>query len=486
MHAPHFNLARQIELSPAAYRRLVDRVADRLEAHLAELEQQPASYENAPFPKSDARMPDAPVPLDELLDTLFQRVLPSGYNTTSPGFFGYFGGGGLPQSAVADLIAGTLNRFVGRWSAAPAAVQIEADVVRWLCGMAGYGEAAGGVLTSGGSTSNLTALFTARQERITLDELPRARMYVSHEAHFSLQKAAMICGLPPEGVVRVRCDARGRMDLAALAQHVREDRERGLAPFLVVATGGTFGAGAVDDIDALATFASRERLWLHLDAAYGGFFMLTQQGAKLLDAAPGCDSITLDPHKSLFLPYGTGALLVRKGEALRRAHTIQADFYGPMQDDLDCIDFCSQAMEQTRAWRGLRLWLPLKLHGVGAFRDNLEEKLALARHAAEVLRAMPGVEMVAEPMLSVLAFRLVREGLDADALQRLNAELVDRINEDQTIFLMATRVNGVYALRMCLLSFRTHADRIDRGLAVIRRAVNELNSSAPQLFSPAL
>ena len=481
--SPLVNTNRDLELTGPTYRRFVENVVNRLETHLSSLGSQPASHEDAQLPRPDGRLPREPAGLDDVLDHLFSQVVPSGYNTTSPGFLGYFGGGGLPHAAVADLISGTVNRFVGRWAAAPAAVQLEADVIRWLVEIVGYPDAAGGVLTSGGSMSNLTALFTARRHQLPAMDLRKVRFYASEQSHFSLQKAAMVCGLPPESLRAVPCDAQGCMDTAALDRLIREDRESGHEPFLVVATGGTFGAGAVDDIEAIADITQRENLWLHLDAAYGGFFVLTAEGRRLLAGMARCHSITLDPHKSLFLPYGTGALLVRDGRQLGQAHAIDADFYGPMQDDQSRIDFCSLAMEQTRPWRGLRLWLPLKMHGIEPFTRNLEEKLALSRHAAEALRGMPGIELVVEPILSVLAFRLVRPGLGAEALKQLNQKLLDRINRQKNIFLMGTMVKGVYALRMCTLSFRTHLDHIEGGLAAIRQAVLDTQREEPTTAS---
>jgi aromatic-L-amino-acid/L-tryptophan decarboxylase len=468
------NPNRELEISGADLRELIDRVAARLEAHTASLDAQSASSEGGPPLAIDEPVPDKPGELDDVLDQLFSQVIPWGYNTTSPGFLGYFGGGGIGQAAVADLIAGTVNRFAGRWAAAPAVVQLELNVTRWFAEMVGYPSSALGILTSGGSMSNLTAFFTARQSRLADKELSRARFYASDQAHFSLRKAAVICGLPGGSFREVPSDDQSRMKVSALMELVRQDREQDNHPFLVVATAGTFATGAVDDIEAIASLARSENMWLHLDAAYGGFFVLTKAGGKVLQGMNKCDSITLDPHKTLFLPYGTGALLVRDGRVLKQAHAVDADFYGPLQEDPACVDLCSHSMEQTRAWRGLRVWLPLKLHGIEPFRSNLEEKLALAAYAAEELRRIPGIELVNAPVLSVLAFRLVQAGLSAAQLDELNRELLERINRRRTIFLMGMMIKHKYALRMCILSFRTHFDRVRSGLADIREAACEL------------
>jgi aromatic-L-amino-acid/L-tryptophan decarboxylase len=467
------NPNRELEIGAADLRKLIDRVAARLEAHAASLDAQPASSEGPP-PTIDEGVPDKPGELDDVLDQLFAQVIPWGYNTTSPGFLGYFGGGGIGQAAVADLIAGTVNRFTGRWAAAPAAVRLELNVTRWFAEMVGYPTSALGILTSGGSMSNLTAFFTARQSRLAGKDLARARFYASDQAHFSMRKAAMICGLPREALREVPSDDQSRMNVSALVELVRQDREQGNHPFLVVATAGTFSTGAVDDIEAIASVARDENMWLHLDGAYGGFFVLTRNGGKILRGMNRCDSVTLDPHKTLFLPYGTGALLVRDGRLLKQAHAVDADFYGPLQEDAACVDLCCHSMEQTRAWRGLRVWLPLKLHGIEPFRSNLEEKLALTAYAAEELRQIPGIELVNAPTLSVLAFRLVQADLSAAELDDLNREFLERINRRKTIFLMGMTIKRKYALRICILSFRTHIDRVRAGLADIRETACEL------------
>lgn len=469
---------KQLELDGAALRALLDEVVARLAAHLDTVAAQPATASLDHAAEVARSLAGAPIPetggsIRSVLDLLFDRVFPAGYNTSSPGFFGYLPGGGIPQAAVADLMAGVVNRFVGRWAAAPAATQLEVNVLRWLADLVGYPATARGVLTSGGSLANLTAVFAARQRSVGHD-LSSARIYTSDHIHFSIPKSAVICGLPNESVRRIPSDARGCMDVAALLQQIRADRRQGGRPFLVVASAGTFLTGAVDDLTAVAAVARDENLWFHVDAAYGGFFLLTERGRELLAGIGSADSITLDPHKGLFLPYGTGALLVRNGEVLKRAHEIEADFYGPLLDDGDAIDFCSYSIEQSRPFRGLRVWLPLTLHGIAPFRRNLDEKLDLARVASEELRTIPGIEVLAEPTLTVIVFRLAPPGrADGPELDALNRAVVQRVNARGNVFLMHIGLNGRVALRMCILSFRAHLERVLAAIADIREAAAE-------------
>jgi aromatic-L-amino-acid decarboxylase len=320
--------------------------------------------------------------------------------------------------------------------------------------------------------ANFAAVVTARRDRLPENFLA-GTIYASDQVHHSALKAALMAGFPEKCIRMVPVDGQFRIKVSALGDMISADRRQDLSPFLIIASAGTTNTGAVDDLESLAALARAEHLWLHVDAAYGGFFMLTDRGRKALRGIEKADSITLDPHKALFLPYGTGSLLVRDGEALRRAHTVHADYMPPMQDDRDLVDFCLYSPELSRDFRGLRVWLPFKLHGAGAFRRYLDEKLDLTEWAADELRRIPGIEIVAAPQLSLVAFRFVRHGLGDAQLDDLNRRLLARINARQRVFLTATMLAGKFVLRICVLSFRTHLDRMREGLDDIRAAIRE-------------
>ena len=466
---------RTLELSAGELAKMIDAARDRILAHIASLPLQPAADTEggAALARSLAEpLPREGRPYEELLDLLFTRVIPKSFNTAGPGYLAYIPGGGLPHAAVASLIAESTNRYVGVFAAAPGLAQIEANVVRWFCEMVGYPPSAGGILTTGGSLSNFSALVTARRERLPEDFL-KGTLYVSDQTHHSIQKAAMLAGFPPDNVREIASDEQLRIRVDALADAVTRDRAAGLTPFFVVGNAGTTNTGAVDDLTALADLAARERLWLHADAAYGGFFVLTDRGRRILAGLERADSIALDPHKSLFLPYGTGSLLVRDPEALKRAHALSADYMPSMQHDPDLVDFNMISPELSRDWRGLRVWLPLKMHGVEPFCRNLDEKLDLAQWAADELRKIGGIEILAEPQLSIVAFRLRRPDLDQESLNRLNRDAMARINARRRVYLTGTMLGDRFALRICVLSFRTHVDRMREGLEDIRAAVQE-------------
>ncbi|MBL8969574.1 MAG: aminotransferase class V-fold PLP-dependent enzyme, partial [Myxococcales bacterium] len=348
-------------------------------------------------------LPRTGSPLPELLATIFDRALPVSYNTPGPGYLAYIPGGGLLHAAVADLIADAINRYVGLWRAAPGLVQLESNVIAWLCEIVGLPAGSGGVLTSGGSLANFSATVAARHR--LGERFADGTIYTSTQAHHSVARAAILAGFPAGQVRAVAVDERQRVRVDRVAAAIAEDRAAGRRPCLIVASAGTTNTGAVDDLEALADLAAREQVWLHVDGAYGGSFALTERGRAALRGLGRADSITLDPHKGFFLPYGTGALLVRDPAALRRAHSLHADYLPPMQEDPDFVDFCELSPELSRDFRGLRLWLPLKLVGVDGFAAALDEKLDLAQHAAEVLGGMAEVELLAPPQLSLLAFR---------------------------------------------------------------------------------
>jgi aromatic-L-amino-acid/L-tryptophan decarboxylase len=468
-----------LEPSSAEMRGMVEAALARVVAHIESLPAQPAFATEGAVALARSLvepLPEEGTPFPALLDLLFERAIPATFNAAGPGYLAYIPGGGLFHAAVADLIADAVNRYTGVFAAAPALSQLEANVVAWLAEIVGYPREARGFLTSGGSLANWSALVTARRERLPEDFL-RGTLYASGETHHSVQKAALLAGFPPANVREVPVDERFRVVPEALKALIEEDRRQGFTPFLVVGNAGTTNTGAVDPLDELADLAQSQELWFHVDAAYGGFFLLTAEGRQVMRGVERADSVVLDPHKGLFLPYGTGALLVKDGAALKRAHALTADYMPPLQEDPDLVDFCEISPELSKPYRGLRVWLPVKLLGIGPFRAALEEKLALTRWATEELRATPGIEILAEPQLSVVAFRLHPEewqGLPAAEVNRRNRRLLDRVNARKRVFLTSTLLGDRFALRICVVSFRTHQDRMEACMEDLRAAVKEV------------
>jgi len=284
----------------------------------------------------------------------------------------------------------------------------------------------------------------------------------------------VLAGFPWRNVRKARSTPELRVDVEALRELIRADRAAGLQPFLIVGNAGTTNTGAVDPLVDLADLAAGESMWLHADAAYGGFFQLTDRGRGRLRGIERADSITLDPHKGLFLPYGTGSLLVRDGAKLREAHHVGAEYLQDLAPEGDIPNFAEYSPELSREFRGLRVWLPVKLHGLDAFRAALDEKLDLARFLFEALRDTPGFEVPWEPELTVVPFRYRprTEGVD---VEEFNHRLLDRINASRRVFLSSTMIDGRFVIRACVVSVRTHRDRVEEAVDIIRTSARELD-----------
>ncbi len=456
---------------------MVQQATDYIISHVGSLPTQPmhATKGGRKLARSlVAGIPEEGVPFEKLFRKLFSQIIPASLNTASPGYLAYIPSGGIVHAAIADLIAAATNRYVGVWIAAPGLVQIEENVIQWFATMLGMPKTAGGLLLTGGSLANLVATITARREKLPPDFL-RGTMYTSEEAHHSVLKAAILAGILPENVRSIPTDEHFRIRGDALCTAIEQDRLAGKTPFMIVAHGGTTNTGAVDDLHEVANVAHAENCWLHVDAAYGGFFALTERGRQTLAGIKRADSVTLDPHKGLFLPYGTGCLIVRDREALRRAHAVPAAYMPPMQEDANLVDFCELGPELSRDVRGLRVWLPLTMHGAGVFRDALNEKLDLARYATDELRKIPGIEIVAEPQLSLLVFRLRAPELSPADEDARNRRWMSLVNQKQRVLLTGTTTKGRFLVRMCILSFRTHRERIDMAIEDLRTSLAELN-----------
>ena len=462
-----------LEPSPAELRGWIDRCAEFVCQHVASLPTQPSfdlDGADALAASFEGSAPETGAPIEQALARLGPAVAKS-FNTAGPGYLAFIPGGGILAAALADFIACSVNRYVGVNTAAPVLARIESLTVEWLAQMMGYPPSAGGVLTTGGSLSNLIALVTARVARLGESFLDGA-LYVSDECHASVSKAARIAGFPERSIRHVAVDERFRLVPQALEAAIVDDRRRGLRPFLVVPSVGTTNTGAVDPLPPILDVARRHGLWVHADAAYGGFFRLAPGGPSLMPGLERCDSITLDPHKGLFLPYGTGCVLVRDPQTLLAAHGGSAHYLQDVAAGAGRVNATDLSPELSRDFRGLRLWLPIVLHGLGAFREQLAEKLELARRAYDELRTDPHLEMLDAPQLSVVAFRWrAEDGAEAD---RLGAELQRRVNARRRVFLSSTTMGGRFVLRICVLSFRTHLDRIEDAVTAIREEAASL------------
>lgn len=442
-------------------------VVERLATFIADLDDAPASdLDNAYELAASLRRPPPEDGEDfkALVDTVMEAASKA-FNTAGPGYLAYIPGGGLYAAALADLIACVTNRFTNLSAPAPALVQLEANVVRWLCDEFSFPESSQGILTSGGSMANFTAIIAARSTKLPENFL-NGTIYVGDHVHHSNPKAAKIAGFPANNLRRVPSDSNLRINVDELRTMIERDRAHGKQPFLLIGSAGTVNTGAVDPLDELADVADAEGLWFHVDGAYGGFFRLTERGRATLHGIERADSVSLDPHKGLFLPYGTGSLIARDGEALKRAHQVEAAYLPASSQDAALPDFADFSVELSRDYRGLRVWLPLHLHGVAAFRRALAEKLELTTLVYERLKEIDRLDVPWEPQLSIVAFR------PKDGGNQAARALLDRINDSKRVYLSSTEIDGSVYLRVCILSHRTDRARIEEAVRIIESALD--------------
>ncbi|MFD4460154.1 pyridoxal phosphate-dependent decarboxylase family protein [Nocardia sp. NPDC058480] len=404
-----------------------------------------------------------PAEFTYLLD-IYARAVRSGVESSGPRMMAHVPGGGIVSAALAEFLAAATNRYTARSAHAPAAVALEHGLMRWLCGLLQLPDTAVGVTTSGTSMAALSAIVAARSHHLGQD-FRHGTVYLTDATHRSIRKAAMIAGLDPAHVRVVPSTPALRMDIQAARTLIEADRAAGLSPFLIVGTAGSTDTGTVDPLRDISDLAHEQGLWFHVDAAYGGFFHLTAHGRKIMAGIHEADSISLDPHKSLFLPSGIGILLVRDYDILRNAYAIGDNpcLAGEGIDEIPALpDYAELGPELTRSFRGLPLWLPLHLHGVAAFRGTLEEKLDLARMMYQELRSDPRLDLPWPPDLSIVAFRLT-DGDDAD-----HQDFLQRVQATGRVSLSSARIDGRIALRLCVLSHRVHREHIHDALAAIR------------------
>jgi glutamate/tyrosine decarboxylase-like PLP-dependent enzyme len=453
---------------------LLERVNAYVENFLSEVPTRPAFIDTDHQGRAlyDSPIAEQGMGVDEVLRLFKDNVDDVGLSPVSGRFLAYIPPCSMYHGALGEFLAGVTDKFAGDFSNCPGAVRLEHQLLRWMGGLIGYRDAMQGYLTSGGSMGNLTAIVTAREARgLKAAQYPQAVVYVTDHTHHSIDKSLRIAGLAECTVRRVPMDAGFRMDPARLEDCIARDRAAGLLPWLLVGSSGTTDLGAVDDLAALGDIAHRNGLWYHVDGAYGALFILSDVVREKFRGIEQSDSIVMNPHKALYTPFGLAAVLVKKGEYLYQTHFhtanyLQDTFYG--KEEVSPADL---GPELTRPFRGLRLWLPLKILGVAPFRAALSEKILLARYAYEKLRGLPGFEVGPYPDLSIFAFRYLPQRGEPD---EFNKRLVEELRRDGTIFLSSTVIGGNYMIRFAVLSFRTHQAEIDQAIDLIRRSAGAL------------
>jgi len=462
--------SRALELDSPHRQELFDAVSQYSNEFLDTLAEQKAysSQGYDPSPDDVILKPGPKSTISELLSYLSNRVDTPGINLSSGGHFGFIPGGGLYEAALGDYLAAVTNRYAGVFYASPGAVRMENAMVRWAGEVIGYRGDFGGNLSSGGSMANLTAIATARHAKnIKNRDSDSTVIYTTRRTHHSVYKALKVSGLHECIMRHIDLDANYRMDVGKLEEQIKSDLAAGLKPFMCIINAGSTDLGAVDPLIGVSKVTKAYDLWLHVDAAYGGFFMLTKWGQQILKGIELADSVILDPHKGMFLPYGTGIVLVKDKKHLLDTFLYNASYLQDIRDREHEDSPTDLSAELSKHFRGLRMWIPLKIHGVQPFRDSLDEKLLLTRYLWDHIREL-GFEMGPYPDLTVMIFRYTK---GVDRVDDLNHKILNDIQEDGRTFTSSTTIDGKFYLRAAILSFRSHKEQVDLFIMMIKESL---------------
>jgi glutamate/tyrosine decarboxylase-like PLP-dependent enzyme len=454
---------------PAEMRELAEPVLAWLLRHWTTLAEQPIGH-TAGRAEMEAllreRSPEVGQGFAGAFTEFQEKVAPYAFRVNHPRFLAFVPAGPTFLSVLGDLLCAGANFFAGVWFEAAGPSQVELVVLDWFKEFLGYPPEAAGLLTGGGSEANLTALVVAR-ERLSFAERGRAVLYVTEHRHWSVDRAAKVIGLSPDQIRPLAVDERYRCPPAALEKAIAEDKNAGRLPWALVANAGTINTGAVDPLTELAAVCERERLWLHVDAAYGWPAVLIPEGQAACAGIAEADSITLDPHKWFAQTYEAGCLLVRQGRLLTETFAVRPDYLRDVEPAGAEVNFADRGIALTRRFRALKIWLSVKALGVGWFRALVARSCQLADFAQALLERSPDFEILCPRQLSVVCFRCLppgcRPGGDADeaAVDRLNTEVLERLAATGRAFVSSTRLGGRVALRFCFVNWRTTAADVE-------------------------
>jgi len=479
MDAPRREDAGKLDMPAAAMRELADRAAELIIARIRGLgsdrpwrgasraELEPLLREPPPEQGHAAR---------EVLERAVREVLPLAARVDHPRFFAFVPSAPTWPGVIADFLTAGFNIFQGTWLGAAGPSQLELVVIDWFRQWVGYPATAGGLFTSGGSAAILDALVAARERH---GAPARPAIFMSDQTHSAVERAARIIGVRADGIVKLATNDDFRLPVAALEQAVASARSRGYSPIAICANAGTTNTGAVDPLPEIAAYCTREGIWLHVDAAYGGFAVLSERGRTLLAGLQLADSISLDAHKWFFQPFEAGCLLVRDIATLERAFSFHAEYMQDTRLGMEQVNFADRGLQLTRSFRALKVWMSVQTFGLAAFRDAIAHGIELADRAGDYIKSSELLELLSRPSLGILCFRFRPQGsmLPASEVDELNERLQARIIESGTAMLSSTRLRGAYALRFCIMSHRTTWRDVSDTLEAIEAGGRELLSS---------
>ena len=451
------------------FREAGHRIVDYLADYLGRVEEEPLLRPSDPG--EIQRLFDEPLPehessMESVLLELNEKLLPYCTQVNHPGYFGLITPSPLPVGILGDFIASALNQNLGVYSIGPSAVTLERRTVRWLADLAGYGAGAGGNLTSGGMMANLIGLKLARdwasQDKAQHEGLKeRYAAYTSEERHVAIDKSADIVGIGREHLRVLPTDERFEIRLDALEAALEEDRRQGIRPLAIIAMGGSTNTGAVDPLPQLRQIADRVGAWLHVDAAYGGGMLLSRRRGEVLRGLELADSLAIDPHKWFYAPLDVGAILVKDESRLTRSFGMQPAYLAnPLGSDPHRYDYYLHGLEQSRRFRGLKVWMGFKRYGTKKLGGWIDANVDQAMRLYELASRHPDFEPAVKPRMSAFCVRYLPAGAEEHS-RKLHAEVARRIEEGGRFWISTTHLKGRTWFRINPVNFRTRLEHMD-------------------------
>jgi glutamate/tyrosine decarboxylase-like PLP-dependent enzyme len=472
----------------AQMRRLAHRAIDDGLDYLEQVRQRPVWR---PTPAEVAAQFHAPLPrtpqgAERAYQDFREQVLPWQMGNTHPRFWGWFMGNGTAFGAVGDFLAAIVNPNMGGGN--HVGNLVEGQVVDWCKEIVGQPAASGGLLVSGASMANFVALAVARSAGAGIDvrtegvaALPRPLVfYASGEVHSCIQKAVELLGHGSKSLRKIPVDAQYRFDLVALARAVSADRAAGLQPCAVIGSAGTINTGSVDDLAALADFCARERLWFHVDGAIGAVVAISPAHREQVRGMERADSVALDLHKWLHVPFEAGCVVVRDRKAHRATFSLTPEYLAHAQRGLASgADWYSDyGLQLSRGFRALKVWLSFKEHGLDKYARLIDRNIAQARQLGELVRAAPELELMAPVGLNIVCFRYRGRGGTQEQLNALNEELLIRLHEGGIVAPSYTKLDGNYCLRAAIVNHRTRSADLELLVEEVLKHGRELQAAA--------
>jgi glutamate/tyrosine decarboxylase-like PLP-dependent enzyme len=419
--------------------------------------------------------PEKPTDQSKVLNFVLDKVMTKSNIVSHPKSYSFVPGPSNYISAMADSLSAGFNIFSGGWQASPAAAEMEIVTMNWLLKMFGFPQKkGGGIFTSGGSMANLTALVTARTVKCG-DDFSKAIIYLSDQAHSSNIKAIRVLGFRKEQIRIIPTDGEFKFSLNKLKNAIAKDRLEGLQPFCLIATAGTTNTGTVDPLSDIAKICKKEDIWFHIDGAYGGFAILSDDGKPLLKGIEKADSLTIDPHKWFFQPYEIGCLLIKNHKWLKGTFTEKPEYLRDIEGNTSEINFYDHGIELTRRFRALKFYMSVKTFGMGEFRKAISYNIKLAEAAENFLRKSPNWEVISPATLAVINFRYnpIGNKLSEKKLDALNQRISKNVVESKEALLVTTVLNKQIVLRMCLINPRTTLDDVKETIALCETFAEE-------------